>query len=261
MTVALAHETAGPDDGPAVVLLHSIGTDRELWRPVVPALVAAGLRVVLVDLRGHGATAAPPGDYALETLGADVLGVLDALGLRSASVVGVSLGGMVGAWLGVHAPERAERLVLCCTAARLGGPAMWGPRAAQARAEGTASLADASIGRWLTPAFAAAHPEVVAALRATISATDPAGYAGCAAAIGAMDLRPELAAITAPTLVVAGADDPATTLQEHLRPLADAIPGARLLVVDDASHLAPLERPDVVGPAIAAHLTEQESTR
>jgi 3-oxoadipate enol-lactonase len=259
MTVALAHEAAGPEDGPAVVLLHSIGTDREVWRPVIPHLVAAGLRVVLVDLRGHGATAATPGPYTLPTLGTDVLGTLDTLGLRAASVAGVSLGGMVAAWLGVHAPGRTERLVLCCTAAWLGGPAMWGPRAAQARDEGTASLADAALGRWLTPAFAAAHPETVDALCATISATDPEGYAGCAAAIGAMDLRPDLHRIVAPTLVVAGAEDPATTLDEHLRPLADAIPGARLLTVDAASHLAPLERPDVVGPAIAAHLTEQET--
>lgn len=261
MSVALAHETVGPADGPAVVLLHSIGTDREVWRPVAGQLAAAGLRTVLVDLRGHGATAAPPGPYGLADLGGDVLALLDALGLRAASVAGVSLGGMVAAWLGAHAPERTERLALCCTAAWLGGPAMWGPRADQARAEGTASLADASLGRWLTSTFAEAHPDVVAALRGTTARTDPEGYAGCAAAIGAMDLRPDLATIAAPTLVVAGADDPATTVDEHLRPLADAIPGARLLTVDGASHLAPLERPDVVGPAIAAHLTQQETTR
>jgi 3-oxoadipate enol-lactonase len=257
----LAYETAGPEEGPTVVLLHSIGTDREVWRPVVPRLVDAGLRVVLVDLRGHGRSVATPGPYGLELLGTDVLAVLDTLGTARASVAGVSLGGMVAQWLGVHAPARVERLVLCCTAAHLGGPAMWGPRAADVRAHGTGVLADASIGRWLTPAFAAGHPDVVATLRAAIARTPAEGYAGCAAAIGAMDLRPVLDRIAAPTLVVAGAEDPATTLEDHLRPLADAIPDARLRVVQDASHLAPLERPDVVGAAIVAHLTDGQESR
>jgi 3-oxoadipate enol-lactonase len=252
----LPYETAGPEDGPAVVLLHSIGTDREVWRSLVAPLAEAGLRVVLVDLRGHGRTPAPPGPYDLEALGTDVLELLDALGLRRASIAGVSLGGMVAAWLGIHAPDRVDRLVLCCTAAYLGGPATWGPRAATVRAEGTAAVAESSLGRWLTPAYAADHPGVVAALRRTIESTDPAGYAGCAEAIAGMDLRPEVGSVRAPTLVVAGADDPATTLDEHLRPLADGIPGARLLVVDGAAHLAPLERPDVVGPAVVAHLTD-----
>jgi 3-oxoadipate enol-lactonase len=162
---------------------------------------------------------------------------------------------MVAQWLGIRAPDRVDRLVLCCTAARLGGPDMWTPRAEAVLRDGsTASLTDASLDRWLTPAFRAAHPEVEAALRRTFESTPAAGYAGCAHAIGAMDLRPDLTRIAAPTLVIAGAEDPATTVEDHLRPLADGLPDARLEVVSRASHLAPLERPDVVARAVVGHL-------
>lgn len=256
----LAHEVAGPADGPAVVLLHSIGTDREVWRPVAERLGAAGRRTVLVDLRGHGATAASDPPYGLVDLAGDVLALLDELDLPAAHVVGVSLGGMVAQWLGIHAPDRVDALVLCCTAARLGGPEMWAPRAEAVLREGsTAGLTDASLGRWLTPAFRTARPEVEAALRRTFESTPVAGYAGCAAAIGAMDLRDDLGRITARTLVIAGAEDPATTLQDHLRPLAEGIPGSRFHVVDDASHLAPLERPDDVARAVLGFLDPASS--
>ncbi|WP_026912613.1 3-oxoadipate enol-lactonase [Patulibacter minatonensis] len=255
MTVVLAHEKEGPADAPAVLLLHSIGTDREVWRPVAERLRAAGLRPVLVDLRGHGASPAPAPPYALADLADDVLALQDALGLGAPHVAGVSLGGMVAQWLGIHAPDRVDRLVLCCTAAHLGGPGMWDPRVEAVLRDGTSVLADGSIDRWVTPAFRAAHPGTEAALRRTVSTTPAAGYAGCASAIGAMDLRADLRRITAPTLVLAGADDPATTLEDHLRPLTDGIPGARLAVVPGASHLAPLERPDVVAEAMLHHLS------
>jgi 3-oxoadipate enol-lactonase len=257
--VALAHEITGPADAPAVVFLHSIGTDREVCRPVADRVAAAGRRVVLVDLRGHGSSPAPDAPYRLDELAGDVLALLDELGLRSAAIAGVSLGGMVAQWLGIHAPERVDHLALCCTAAWLGGPDLWEPRAEAVLRDGTGVLADGSIDRWITPEFRAAHPEIEAALRRTITSTPASGYAGCAAAIGGMDLRDQLGRITAGTLVVAGAQDPATTLDDHLRPLAAAIPGAQLLIVPDASHLAPLERPDVVGQAILQLLSKRES--
>lgn len=250
-TVALAHQTAGPVTGPPVVLLHSIGTDHRLWREQIAPLANAGRRVVAVDLRGHGGSPAPAGPYAVADLAGDVLALLDRLAIERAAVAGVSLGGAVGLWLAIHAGDRVARLAACCTAAWFGGPAAWEPRAAAVRAGGTAAIVELSLDRWLTPAFRDARPDVADALRATLRATADPGYLGCAAALGAVDLRPDLGRIAVPTLVIAGRDDQATTLDGHLRPLAAAIPEARLAVVSGAAHLAPLERPAEVSALLA----------
>ncbi|MGE4427460.1 MAG: 3-oxoadipate enol-lactonase [Solirubrobacteraceae bacterium] len=253
-TVALAHDIDGPADGTAVVLLHSIGTDRRLWRAHVAPLVADGLRVISVDLRGHGGSPVPDGPYAMADLGGDVVSLLDRLGITRAHVVGVSIGGAVGLWLAAHRPDRVSRLVGCCTAAWFGGPDLWVPRAATARRDGTAALVDSTAERWFTPEFRTEEPGAVDAVRRTFVATADEGYAGCADALAACDLRTDLPRIVAPTLIVAGAHDAGTPPDTAARPIVAAIPGSRLEVVDDAAHLAPYERPDVVGPLIRRHL-------
>jgi 3-oxoadipate enol-lactonase len=223
-----------------LLLINSLGADLSMWEPQMPAL-AGRFRVIRYDARGHGRSPVPRGRYALADLGRDALALLDQLGVSRAHVCGLSLGGMTAMWIAARAGHRVDRLVLFCTSARLGPPRAWAQRSAAVRAGGTAAVADAVVERWVTPGFAAAHPDVVARLRAMIAATPAAGYAGACAAIEEMDLRAELPAIGAPTLVIAGADDPATP-PEHGAAIAAAIPGARLEVLPGAAHLASFEQ-------------------
>jgi pimeloyl-ACP methyl ester carboxylesterase len=160
---------------------------------------------------------------------------------------------MVGMWLGLHAPERVDRLVLCCTSAHLPPASAWAERAATVREAGSAApIADAVLGRWLTPSGAASHPELVERLRRMLLATPAEGYAACCGVIERLDLRDALPSIQAPTLAIAGAQDPATP-PEHLEAIAGAVPDARLEVLDGAAHLANLERPEAVTQLILEH--------
>ncbi len=255
MSAVRLHRVAeGPEDGPVVLFGGSLGSDLRMWEPQVAPLVARGYRVIRYDTRGHGGSPVPPGPYDIEDIGADVLALLDELGLARVHHVGLSLGGMTGMWLGAHAPDRIASLVLCCTSAKLGPKQMWADRAATVRAEGTAAIADAGIGRWLTPGFAAAHPEVAAFLREMIAAVPDEGYAACCGAVERMDQLDSLPKITAPTLVIAGAEDPATPPEGHARPITDGIPGARLEIVGNAAHLGNYERPEEFTRLILGHL-------
>ena len=250
--VDVHHDVLGRDDGPIVVLSNSLGSTPWMWDGQVPTL-AEGLRVVRYDHRGHGESPVPPGPYELADLGGDVLALLDRLGLARVHWCGLSLGGMVGMWLAINAPERIDRLVLCCTSARLGPPEMWAERAATVRADGVDAIADAGIERWLSPGFRERNPAVTAEVRAMLADTPAEGYAACCGAIERMDLLPDLAAISAPTLVIAAAEDPATP-PEHGERIAANVPGARLVIVDDARHLATVERPQAMTDLIAGHL-------
>ncbi len=243
MTIRPHHTVDGPDGAQTVVLAGGLGTDVSMWEPQVEPLVEAGFRVLRYDHRGHGRSPVPDGPYEIADLAGDAVALLD--GHEHVHWVGLSLGGMVGMWLAQHRPELIDRLVLCCTSARLGPPRMWAERAELVRAEGIAVLAEAAVGRWLTPAGRAADPARAAGLTAMFTATPAAGYAGCCEALRRMDLTPALGRITAPTLVIAGAQDLATP-PEHARRIVYSVPGARLAVVDGAAHLATVERPDVV---------------
>ncbi|GAB7052930.1 3-oxoadipate enol-lactonase [Catenuloplanes indicus JCM 9534] len=251
----LHHVLDGPVDAPPLLLLNSLGTDLSMWDPQMPAL-SRRFRVIRCDTRGHGRSPVPPGDYALDDLGRDALALLDRLGIASAHVVGLSLGGMTAMWLAAHAPERVGRLVLCCTSARLGPPEAWADRARTVRAHGTRAVADAVAGRWLTAGFAERHPQLVDRLKNMISKTPPDGYAGACAVVQHMDQRADLASITARTLVIAGQDDPATP-PAHGRLIADGIPGARLVVLPEAAHLATVERADAVTALLLDHLEDR----
>ena len=205
MTAIDVHcEISGPDDAPVLVLSNSLGSTTAMWDPQVPIL-AERLRVVRYDHRGHGGSPVPSGPYDLADLGADALRLLDRLGVEHVHWCGLSLGGMVGMWMAINAPQRIER-----------------------------------------------EPAATAAVHAMLAATPDEGYASCCAAIEHMDLVPELGAIRAPTLVIAGRQDPATP-PEHGERIAAGIPGARLELVD-AAHLATIEQPKVVAELIAGHL-------
>ncbi len=252
--VALHHAADGPRDGPVLLLGGSLGTSLAMWDPQVPPLSAAGYRVIRFDHRGHGGSPVPAGPYEISQLGEDVLALMDRLQIARAAYAGLSIGGMVGQWLAIHAPERVTALVILCSAAHLPPPEPWRERAAAVRAAGSPEVvADAVVGRWFTEPYAAAHPAVVARHRAMIAATDAEGYAGCCEAIAGLDLRAGLPTVTAPTLVVGGAQDPAIPAA-HSRAIAAAIPGARLEILDPGAHLASVERADTVSALIADHV-------
>jgi 3-oxoadipate enol-lactonase len=249
--IDVGYEISGPDDAPPLVLSNSLGSTIAMWEPQVPTL-AERLRAIRYDHRGHGASPVPPAPYELADLGADALRLLDRLGLERVHWCGLSLGGMVGMWMAINAPERIDRLVLCCTSARLGPPDMWAQRAATVRAEGVEAIADAGLERWLTADFRAHEPAATAKVRAMLVATPDEGYAACCGVIERMDLLPELGAVRAPTLVIAGRHDPATP-PEHAERIVAGIPGARLELVD-AAHLATIEQPRTMSQLIAGHL-------
>lgn len=241
----LHHRFDGPDDAPVLVLGPSLGTTMDLWEPQLAALTA-GWRVLRYDLPGHGGSGVIHG--TIGDIAAAVTGLLDALGLEKVAYGGVSLGGAVGTTLAIEHPARITSLILCCTSARFGDPAAWHDRAAKVRAGGLEPLADTFLGRWFTPAYAG-----TAAARAMLARVDAEGYAACCEALAAFDARDRLGEVSAPTLVVAGAEDVATPL-EHAETLAEGIPGARLVVVPGAAHLANLERPEPVTHAMLRHL-------
>jgi 3-oxoadipate enol-lactonase len=251
----LNHEAGGRPDGPAIVFTGSLGTDLTMWKTQSDRL-GERFRTIRYDIRGHGASSVPDGPYSIADLGSDLVALLDRVGIERASLCGLSIGGMISMWVAAHHPERVERLVLCCTSALLGPPEGWHQRAATVRAEGVEAIAEAVLERWFTPGFAGAHPALLEDMRARLVATPAEGYAGCCEAIAAMDLTGDLGAISAPTLVLSGADDPATP-PVHGRRIAELIGGARFEVVSPAAHLATVERPDLTTAMILRFLSDE----
>jgi 3-oxoadipate enol-lactonase len=248
--VEVSYTEDGPADAPVVVLSNSLGATRGMWDPQVPAL-AERYRVVTYDTRGHGESSSPAGPYSLDDLVDDVLALLDRLGVRRAHVAGLSLGGMMALRLAAREPARVDRLVALATSAKP-DPQGFLDRAAAARSGGTAPLAPTVVSRWLTPAYAAEHPDLVARLEAMIVAADDEGYALCCEVVAAVDLREDLGRITAPTLVVSGAEDPALP-PPHQQAIAEGIAGASLVSVSPGAHLPNLEQPLEVTGALLGH--------
>ncbi|MDE2197673.1 MAG: 3-oxoadipate enol-lactonase [Rhodospirillales bacterium] len=243
----------GPPGAPPLLLLHSLGTSLHVWDPQAEAL-SARFRVIRPDVRGHGLTTPTPGPYAIEALARDALAVLDALGIASAHVGGLSIGGLLAQSLAAQAPARVRSLILCDTAMALPPPEGWHQRAAIVRAQGMAAIADAVMARWVTPGFIDAPP--ARGLRAMLLRTDPEGYAGAAEAIAAADLTAATSRLCLPTLVLVGDQDLATPLASA-EAMAAAIPGARLHVLANAAHLPTVEQPDAVTAAMAEFLAPE----
>jgi 3-oxoadipate enol-lactonase len=251
--VTLLHTVVdGPEGGPVLVLGPSLGTDVGLFDAQVTEF-AGTHRVVRYDLRGHGGSHVVPGACTVADLAADVLETLDALGVRRFAYAGVSIGGAIGLHLALTVPERLDRLVIIASAAQFADPPSWAVRAQQVRDEGTGFLVPSRTGTWFTPEFAARNPEEAERLLAMLRATPPEGYAASCEAIGAFDVRSRLGEIDVPTLVIAGADDPATTVA-MVREVADGIRGSRFVVVPGAAHLPNATDPEVVDAALRTHL-------
>jgi 3-oxoadipate enol-lactonase len=238
---SIAWRMDGPPDAPVLVLSNSLGTAMPMWDEQVPAL-GERFRLLRYDTRGHGASSVMPGDYSLDRLGRDVIELMDGLGIEAAHFCGLSLGGMTGQWLGVHAPGRIDRLVIANSSSYMGPPESWQQRMNLVRGQGMAAIAQAVLDRWFTPGFAASDTAGLARTREQLLATSPDGYAGCCAAIRDMDLHPIVHLIGQPTLVIAGTMDPATP-PDHAERIATAIAGAQLLSLE-AAHLSNIEQPE-----------------
>jgi 3-oxoadipate enol-lactonase len=252
----IAYTIDGEPGAPALVLSNSIGTTRELWSRQVDAFTAM-FRVIRYDARGHGGSSVPAGDYTMDQLGRDVLSILDAERIAAAHVCGLSLGGLTAMWLGVHAPGRVTGLVLANTAARVGSTESWTERIALVRGAGMAAVADRAMPIWFSKEFRERDPDTVHGYRAMLQSCSAEGYAGCCAALRDTDLRPDIAAIRCPTLVIAGRADVATPI-ESAELLRDSIPGARLITLD-AAHLSNVEQATGFSEAVLAFLSNQQS--
>ncbi len=231
--------------GPWVVLSHSLSCDLTMWDELAVAL-APTFTVLRYDTRGHGGSSAPQGAYSFDQLTGDVLGLLDALSIERTHFVGLSMGGMIGQHLALAQPARLNKLVIADSTSCIppeAGP-LWDERIAIARRQGCAGLVAGTLGRWFTPDFRAARPDVMQRIGTLIAESPVDGYVGCASAIRTLDITAQIGAIAAPTLVMVGADDPGTP-PAMSEVIAAAIPGARLEVIPSASHLSSIEQPEI----------------
>ncbi|GJE37575.1 3-oxoadipate enol-lactonase [Methylobacterium persicinum] len=250
--IDLRYSLEGPEGAPVVAFSNSLGATLEMWDALLPAL-SGRYRTLRYDTRGHGGSGFRDVRTEIADLAGDLAGLLDALGIARAHCVGLSLGGMTVQALACANPERVASATLMATAASLPSEETWGERARTVRTQGTAALVEATLGRWFTPGFLTREPATVAAVRERFVACDPAGYAACCGAIGRMDLRPALPRVTAPTLVIAGRDDPSTP-PAKAEEICAGIAQAELVVLPQAAHLLAVERPDAAGSYLRAFL-------
>jgi 3-oxoadipate enol-lactonase len=231
--------------GPWLTLSHSLCCDVSMWQPQLAALEKQ-FTVLRFDTRGHGGSEAPAGAYTFAQMTDDVLGLFDALRIERTHFVGLSMGGMIGQHLALKAPDRIDRLVLADTTSRMPAEAqpLWAERIRIAQEQGMAAHVEPTLARWFTAPWRATHPEVVERIGDLIRDTPVAGYVGCAEAIARIDLTDRLPAVKAPTLVIVGRDDPGTP-PAMSEAIAAAIPGARLEIIPDASHLSNIEQAEI----------------
>ena len=252
----LFYTLSGQADAPVLMMSNSLGTTLEMWQPQLAALEGR-FHLLRYDMRGHGKSDVTEAACSIGTLGQDVLSLLDELQIGKVHFCGLSIGGVIGQWLGANAPERLKSLVLCNTAARIGTLESWNQRIAAVEQGGVASIADAVIQRWFTPAFRLASSGAVAPLQAMLLATNPRGYVLLCAALRDMDQRKLVERIRLPTCVIAGDHDPATTI-EDAKFLQERIPGARLVSLPVA-HISNVEAADRFNAAVIEFLEEVDN--
>jgi 3-oxoadipate enol-lactonase len=231
----------GSERAPVLMLSNSLGTTLHMWDDQVNPF-SERFRLVRYDRRGHGQSGIPDGPCTIERLGRDALAIMDGLELETVNWCGLSIGGMVGMWLGANAPQRLDKLILSNTACYMAAPDLWNERIKTARERGMAPLVEATLERWFTKEFREREPETLARMRAMVLSTPPQGYASCCEAIRDMDQRETITRIPVPTLIIAGRHDPATNLEaaEFIR---GRIAGASMAVLE-AAHISNVERPD-----------------
>ena len=243
----------GRDGGPTLMLSNSLGCTLQMWEPQMRALTQV-FRVIRYDRRGHGKSSVPPGPYSVERFGRDVLAILDDLNIEKTHWCGLSMGGMVGQWLGAHAPERLGKIVLANTSSHYPDPTIWETRIKAVKDGGLSSIADTVIGSWLTQDFRERAPDVAQKMKAMLMATPVEGYLASCEALASLDLRNDLPDIKSPTLVIAGRFDKSTpiAMAEAIR---SKISGANMTIVD-AAHISNVEAPLAFNDAVLGFLTQ-----
>ncbi|GAB3626191.1 3-oxoadipate enol-lactonase [Pandoraea terrae] len=243
----------GSQDAPVLLLSNSLGTTLEMWDPQMPALTR-DFRVVRYDTRGHGSSSVTPGPYTIARLGRDAVALLDALDVERAHFAGVSMGGMTGMWLAMHAGTRLHSLIVACSSAHIGGEDGWNARIRAVQAGGMSPVVDAVVSRWFTEAYFCAAGDAIAHLKTMLGGIDPQGYAAACAAVRDMNLLPEIERIATPTLVIGGTQDLATPLAMS-EAIVARIKGARLVTVPGA-HLSNIECAEAFNAAATAFLSD-----
>lgn len=240
--VTLNYASFGDSSNPTLLFSNSLGTSYHMWQPQIDAL-QNDYFIICYDTRGHGKSSAPKGPYSLDQLGQDVIDLLDHLNIDKAFFCGISMGGMTGQWLAINQPERFHHLMLCNTAAKIGNEAAWTARAQLAREQGLKPIAATASSRWFTASFIDNHPDVVKALSDALAAGGSEGYASCCEALSVADTREQLQDIRVPVTVLAGSEDPVTTVADG-QYMVDHIPNAKIAIID-ASHISNIEQPEV----------------
>jgi 3-oxoadipate enol-lactonase len=244
----------GPQDAPILMLSNSLGTNLHMWDAQVKPFTAA-FRLLRYDRRGHGKSGVPKGPYTMEQFGRDAIAVMDAVGAQKVHWCGLSMGGMVGQWLGAKAPERIDRLILSNTSCYYASKDMWNDRLAVIAKSGLGAIADGVMNVWFTKDFRERSPDTVADMKHMLLQTPTDGYIASAEAVRDMDHRDILQNIKAPTLIIAGRQDMATTVEaaEFIR---SRVPGASLTLLD-AAHISNVELPGIYADTILGFLTQR----
>ena len=245
------YQTFGDANKPALVFSNSLGTKYSMWQPQIEHF-QQDYYVICYDTRGHGASFAPQGPYSLEQLGQDVVSLLDHLNIAKAAFCGISMGGLTGQWLAIHKPERFNHVIVCNTAAKIGQEQAWQDRAALVREHGLAPIAATAASRWFTNPFIQSNPAVVAELSNDLGAGSPEGYANCCEALAKADVREQLSSIQIPVLIIAGQQDPVTTVADG-QFMQQRIANSKLFEIN-ASHISNIEQPEAFNQAVQTFL-------
>ncbi|MFW1857160.1 3-oxoadipate enol-lactonase [Acinetobacter defluvii] len=234
------YQTFGNANQSAVVFSNSLGTKYSMWQPQIDAL-KDDFFIICYDTRGHGASSAPQGPYTIDQLGQDVINLLDHLNVKKANFCGISMGGLTGQWLAIHQAAHFNRVIVCNTAAKIGQEQAWNDRAALVREQGLQPIAATAATRWFTERFIQSQAAVVESLSNDLAAGSAEGYASCCEALAKADLRENLKSITVPVLVIAGQQDPVTTIVDG-QFMVDRIINSQLFEIN-ASHISNIECP------------------
>ncbi|MEK5753853.1 3-oxoadipate enol-lactonase [Acinetobacter variabilis] len=245
------YQTFGDASKPALVFSNSLGTNYSMWQPQIEHF-QQDYYVICYDTRGHGASSAPQGPYSLEQLGQDVVSLLDHLNIAKAAFCGISMGGLTGQWLAIHKPEHFNHVIVCNTAAKIGQEQAWQDRAALVREQGLAPIAATAASRWFTNPFIQSNPAVVAELSNDLGAGSPEGYANCCEALAKADVREQLSSIQIPVLIIAGQQDPVTTVADG-QFMQQRIANSKLFEIN-ASHISNIEQPEAFNQAVQTFL-------
>jgi 3-oxoadipate enol-lactonase len=254
----LHYQIEGPGNAPALVLSNSLATNFSMWDAQMSEL-RKHFRVLRYDTRGHGQSEVTPGPYSFEQLGRDVLALADETDIGAFSFCGLSMGGVTGMWLGIHAGKRLHKLVLCSTGAKIGNAEIWDARIEVVRKGGTKSIAEGAMERWFTQRFRESSPEIVERVKHTVESTSTEGFSACCEALREADFRESISAIRTPTLVISGTHDSGTPPADG-KFLAKQIAGSRYVELD-AAHLSNIEQHDRFTQEVSDFLQNRSASK